>query len=150
VFLLSYTLYYFVLLCYTHFPLLKTLEIRTCSSIFWEFMVLSLYFQYVLSSFLRPQRYIGTKLQVISFFVPQTKCKMTQTFEAHTNREGVLELLSPHPLPAHRRAFVVVLDESPDASALETLVVSEQSLKKDWDNPAEDEAWQHLANLPSL
>ena len=39
--------------------------------------------------------------------------------------------------------------EMSDISAMETALLSEKSLAKDWDTPEEDEAWSHLKSLPS-
>ncbi len=39
--------------------------------------------------------------------------------------------------------------EMSDISAMETALLSEKSLARDWDTPEEDEAWSHLESLPS-
>jgi len=39
--------------------------------------------------------------------------------------------------------------ELSDISAMETALLSEKSLARDWDTPEEDEAWSHLESLPS-
>ena len=39
--------------------------------------------------------------------------------------------------------------EEPDNQISETALLSERSLAEDWDVPEEDEAWKHLADLPS-
>ena len=39
--------------------------------------------------------------------------------------------------------------EEPDNRISETALLSERSLAEDWDAPEEDEAWKHLADLPS-
>ena len=49
-----------------------------------------------------------------------------------------------------RRAFVTILDDEPELSALETAMLSEAALAVDWNTAEEDEAWSHLAQLPSL
>ncbi len=46
--------------------------------------------------------------------------------------------------------FVVYLSEKEDSdSNIETALLSELSLAKDWNTPEEDEAWKHLNALPS-
>ena len=39
--------------------------------------------------------------------------------------------------------------EEPENGISETALLSERSLAEDWDVSEEDEAWQHLADLPS-
>ena len=75
---------------------------------------------------------------------------MIQTVEALIDRNGRVRLLQPVVLPAMRRAFVTILDDEPELSALETALLSEAALAVDWNTAEEDEAWSHLAQLPSL
>ena len=39
--------------------------------------------------------------------------------------------------------------DTSETSTTETALLYEKSLAKDWDTPEEDEAWSHLASLPS-
>jgi len=75
---------------------------------------------------------------------------MIQTVEAIIDRNGKVRLLQPVVLPAMRRAFVTILDDEPELSALETAMLSEAALVVDWNTAEEDRAWSHLAQLPSL
>ena len=75
---------------------------------------------------------------------------MIQTVEAVIDQFGRLRLLQPIELPVMRRAFVTILDDEPEPSALETAMMSEAALAVDWNTPEEDAAWSHLAQLPSL
>ena len=75
---------------------------------------------------------------------------MIQTVEALIDRSGKVRLLQPVVLPAMHRAFVTILDDEPELSALETAMLSEAALAVDWNTAEEDEAWSHLAQLPSL
>ena len=75
---------------------------------------------------------------------------MIQTVEAMIDRSGKVRLLQPIVLPSIRRAFVTILDDELELSALETAMLSEAALAVDWNTAEEDEAWSHLAQLPSL
>ena len=75
---------------------------------------------------------------------------MIQTVEALIDRRGQVHLLQPLILPEMRRALVTILDDEPELSALETAMLSEAALAVDWNTAEEDEAWSHLAQLPSL
>jgi hypothetical protein len=75
---------------------------------------------------------------------------MIQTVEAVIDQSGILRLRQPITLPAMRRALVTILDDEPEPNALETAMMSEAALAVDWSTPEEDEAWSHLAQLPSL
>ena len=75
---------------------------------------------------------------------------MIQTVEALIDRSGKVRLLQPIVLPSMRRAFVTILDDEPELSALETAMLSEPALAVDWSTVEEDEVWSHLAHLPSL
>ena len=75
---------------------------------------------------------------------------MIQTFEGVIDRKGRLRLLDAVKLPPMRRVLITILNEEPDLSARESAMFSESALAVDWLAPAEDEAWSHLAQLPSL
>lgn len=82
---------------------------------------------------------------------------MLQAIEAVTDRNGMLRILSPIKLPRLRRVIITILDdeasdETSDPSDVRTslALLSEAALAKDWERPEEDEAWSHLAQLPSL
>ena len=75
---------------------------------------------------------------------------MIQTVEALIDRSGQVRLLQPLVLPEMRRALVTILDDEPELSAPETAMLSEAALAVDWSTVEEDEAWSHLAQLPSL
>ena len=75
---------------------------------------------------------------------------MIQTVEAIIDRAGNLRLRQPIALPSMRRALVTILDDEPEPSVIETVLLSESALAVDWDTPEEDAAWSHLAQLPSL
>ena len=70
---------------------------------------------------------------------------MIKTIEAVIDREGNVRLLEPVRLASSQRAFVVILEESPNTSN-ETAFLSEESLK-DWNRPEEDQAWSHLQSV---
>lgn len=67
---------------------------------------------------------------------------MIRTLEATIDKTGQIRLAEPLQLTRARRALVTVLDEPP-GDALETLLMSEESLQ-DWSRAEEDEAWDHL------
>jgi len=75
---------------------------------------------------------------------------MVQTYEALIDQAGNIRLLEPVSLPALHRALVTVLDDEAEPTALETALMSQQALAVEWDTPDEDEAWSHLAQVPSL
>ncbi len=64
------------------------------------------------------------------------------------DRSGNVRLLQPVVLTAMHRAFVTILDDEPELSALETAMLSEATLAVDWNTAGEDEVWSHLAQLP--
>jgi hypothetical protein len=69
---------------------------------------------------------------------------MIQTVEAVIDERGRVHLLEPVHLPAVRRALVTILEEKPAVHALETALLSEPALVKDWNRPEEEAAWSHL------
>ncbi|MBX7234167.1 MAG: hypothetical protein K1X65_07275 [Caldilineales bacterium] len=46
--------------------------------------------------------------------------------------------------------IVTILDEVATSEVSELALLSEAALARDWERPEEDEAWSHLAQLPSL
>lgn len=75
---------------------------------------------------------------------------MLQAIEAVTDRNGMLRLLSPVKLPRLRRVIITILDDEASDETSDLALLSEAALAKDWERPEEDEAWSHLAQLPSL
>jgi hypothetical protein len=75
---------------------------------------------------------------------------MLQTIEAVIDEQGTLRFLTPIQLPKKRRAIVTILDEEPTEEAFNLALLSEAALATDWLRPEEEEAWSHLAQLPSL
>ena len=75
---------------------------------------------------------------------------MLQTYEGIIDQEGKLRLIDPVALPKSRRVIITILNEDADDSSLSLTLLSEASLAREWSQPEEDEAWQHLAQLPSL
>lgn len=74
---------------------------------------------------------------------------MLQAIEAIIDQNGILRLLEPVKLPKRRRVIITILDEEADEGA-NLALLSEVTLAKDWEQPEEDAAWSHLAQLPSL
>jgi hypothetical protein len=74
---------------------------------------------------------------------------MSQTLEATIDTKGRVTLHEDIELAKKRRALVTILDEDPKVEISETALLSEGALAEDWNKPEEDEAWQHLAELPS-
>ncbi len=75
---------------------------------------------------------------------------MIRTYEAVIDETGIVRLLEDVSLPGPRRALVTVLDEEAEPTSMESSLLSQSALAVDWDRPEEDEAWSHLAQLPSL
>lgn len=75
---------------------------------------------------------------------------MLQTIEAVTDEKGALKILESIKLPKKRRVIITILNEEPSEEAFNLALLSESSLAADWLRPEEDEAWSHLAQLPSL
>jgi hypothetical protein len=69
---------------------------------------------------------------------------MIRTLEAVIDRAGNVRLLEPVQLPGSRRAFVMILDDSPSIDLHDAAILSEKALAEDWDRPEEDAAWSHL------
>ncbi len=74
---------------------------------------------------------------------------MLQSIEAMTDQNGMLRLLESIQLPKHRRVIITILEEAADED-VNLALLSEPVLAQDWERPEEDEAWSHLAQLPSL
>jgi hypothetical protein len=74
---------------------------------------------------------------------------MIQTIEAIIDISGRVILSGDIKLDKNKRALVTILDEEPKNEIPETAILSEVSLAKDWNTAEENEAWQHLAELPS-
>ncbi len=75
---------------------------------------------------------------------------MLQTIEAVVDEKGVLRFLEPIQLPKLRRVLITILNEEPAEDSFNLALASEAVLARDWLRPEEDEAWSHLAQLPSL
>lgn len=75
---------------------------------------------------------------------------MLQTIEAVTDQNGKLRILDPIKLPKLRRVIITILNEELSEEITNLALLSEPSLAKDWGKPEEDEAWSHLAQLPSV
>lgn len=69
---------------------------------------------------------------------------MIRTVEGVIDKEGVVRLLEPVPLPGARRAIVMILDEEPGIHPNETALLSEAALAEDWNRPEEDAAWAYF------
>jgi hypothetical protein len=72
---------------------------------------------------------------------------MIRTLEAVVDEVGSVRLLEPIQLPEARRAYVMILDDSPSIEPHDAAILSECALAEDWDRPEEDDAWSHL-HLP--
>jgi len=75
---------------------------------------------------------------------------MLQAVEGMIDQEGMLKVLGDVTLPKSRRVIITILDEEPSDEAVNLALLSETALARDWERPEEDEAWSHLAQLPSL
>lgn len=75
---------------------------------------------------------------------------MLKTIEAVTDQNGTLRILEPIKLPKRRRVIITILNEEPPEEITNIALLSELALARDWERPEEDEAWSHLAQLPSL
>ena len=79
---------------------------------------------------------------IIQCVISEAK-QMIQTVEAVIDEHGNVRLLGEVKVSGSRRALVTVLDESIDLS-VETALLAEKSLAKDWLRPEEDAAWAYL------
>ncbi len=75
---------------------------------------------------------------------------MLQTIEAVIDQNGTLRMLDPIQLPKFRRVLITILNEEPADELINLALLSELALAQDWARPEEEEAWSHLAQLPSL
>ena len=74
---------------------------------------------------------------------------MLRTVEAIIDEHGQVKLSEEVSLRAPTRALVTILDEAIDDS-LDAAILSESALAEGWSGPEADEAWKHLADLPSI
>jgi len=75
---------------------------------------------------------------------------MLQTIEAIIDQNGTLRVLEPVQWPKYRRVLITILNEEPSDELDNLALMSEVALAREWNRPEEDEAWSHLAQLPSL
>jgi len=75
---------------------------------------------------------------------------MLQTFKGLIDQNGKLRITDQTNLPKSRRVLITILNEEPVDEVINIALVSESALARDWERPEEDEAWSHLAQLPSL
>ncbi len=75
---------------------------------------------------------------------------MLQTIEAVIDQNGILRVLEPIQWPKHRRGLITILNEEPSDELGNLALMSEVALARDWERLEDDEAWSHLAQLPSL
>jgi hypothetical protein len=69
--------------------------------------------------------------------------QMIQTVEAIVDETGEVRLLVPLRLDRRHRALVTILTDDP-SEELETALLSEDALARDWSRPEEEVAWSHL------
>lgn len=74
---------------------------------------------------------------------------MIQTLEAIIDTNGRVILRDEIKPKRKYRALVTILEEEPKVEISETALLSEAALAKDWNTIEENEAWQHLQELPS-
>ena len=84
---------------------------------------------------------VGNRRATTAFDSKSSHCLMLRTVEAVVENDGSLRLLEQVELRAGERALVTLLGEDDPA---ETALLSEPSLKADWDREEEDAAWAHL------
>lgn len=75
---------------------------------------------------------------------------MIQTIEAIIDTNGRVILSNDFKPEKNYRALVTILEEEPKAEISETALMSEKSLAENWNTKEEDEAWQHLKEIPSF
>jgi len=75
---------------------------------------------------------------------------MLKSIEGIIDQHGKLRILEKADLPKSRRVIITILDEEPEDELFNLALLSEPALARDWERPEEDEAWSHLAQLPSL
>jgi hypothetical protein len=72
---------------------------------------------------------------------------MIKTVEAVIDEQGNVRLLEPVRPRVARRTLVTILEERPVTRDVESALLSEPALAKDWNRPEEDEAWSHLQQV---
>lgn len=75
---------------------------------------------------------------------------MLQSFKGVLDQEGRLRTTERINLSKPRQVIVTLIDSEPIEDSVNLALLSEAALSRDWDRPEEDEAWSHLAQLPSL
>lgn len=75
---------------------------------------------------------------------------MLQSIKGIIDQNGKLRVLDKIQLPKSRRVIITILDEELSDEFADLALLSEPALARDWEKPEEDEAWSHLAQLPSL
>ena len=75
---------------------------------------------------------------------------MLKAIEGVIDQDGNLRILENISLPKSRRVIITILDEEPTEEFFNLAVLSESALARDWEQPEEDKARSHLAQLPSL
>lgn len=68
---------------------------------------------------------------------------MIRAIEAVVDEGGRVQLAEPVDLKRWLHALVIILEEGP-SEAVETALLSEQSLAADWLRSEEEDAWSHL------
>lgn len=74
---------------------------------------------------------------------------MLTTFEAIIDEQGNVKIYEKINLPAKKRALVIILEEEPPITPIETALLSEEAFATDWTRKEEDEAWSHLQSKMS-
>ena len=69
---------------------------------------------------------------------------MLQTVEAIIDQNGQVKLLEDIKVTKPRRVLITFLEIEPSVTVIETALLSEPALARDWNRPEEDEAWSHL------
>ena len=75
---------------------------------------------------------------------------MLKTFEGIIDKKGRLKTFEKIKLSKPHRVIITILNEEADDENINLALLSESALARDWNRPEEDEAWSHLAQLPSL
>lgn len=70
-----------------------------------------------------------------------------KALQAVVQEDGQVRILEQVTLKGGCRAIVVLID---DERQMESALLSERALAKDWSRPEEEEAWKDLARVPSL
>lgn len=70
-----------------------------------------------------------------------------KALQAVVQEDGQVRLLEQVTLKGGCRAIVVLID---DEQRMDSALLSEPALAKDWSRPEEEEAWKDLARVPSL